>query len=395
MTTEATAKPISSAGLLSGPTPCAKPDGPTTSRSGQDRARASRSRRPAKGSVSRTLDTSGPIGFGSSTKLGPKASAGLTAFLVSSLQRRATGSILYELTWKAELTPSGRLIYRLRASNRVRTSVSDSTGWPTPTTPSGGQTWPPGTSPTGRRPDGSKATVNLEQVARIAGWITCRASDGEKNTRSREGLLKEIARKGAAHDLTMQAMLTGWATPAAAEAGGTPEQFLERKRQAIEKGAQMGVSLTSLALQAQIAGWPTTTTTMADSRNGANATAGRSEDQIGKHHSGQTLVDAARISGWVSPQNADGQGSGANQNTKSLCRQTKALRRMLIVGAPSEFPDQRSEEACADATGSSVTMAASGLLNPAHSRWLLRIPPEWDSCGATAIASTRKRRRRS
>lgn len=47
--------------------------------------------------------------------------------------------------------------------------------------------------------------------------------------------------------------LAGWATPAAREAGGTPEQFLERKRKAKEKGAQLGVSLTSLALQAQLA----------------------------------------------------------------------------------------------------------------------------------------------
>jgi hypothetical protein len=36
------------------------------------------------------------------------------------------------------------------------------------------------------------------------------------------------------------------------EAGGTPEQFLERKRKAQRAGKQLGVSLTSLALQAQL-----------------------------------------------------------------------------------------------------------------------------------------------
>lgn len=49
------------------------------------------------------------------------------------------------------------------------------------------------------------------------------------------------------------ALLTSWATPAAHEAGGTPEQFLARKEKARAKGAELGVSLTSLALQAQLA----------------------------------------------------------------------------------------------------------------------------------------------
>ena len=49
-------------------------------------------------------------------------------------------------------------------------------GWPTPTTPSGGQKWPEGTTPTGVRPDGTKATVNLENVAKLAGPARLTAS---------------------------------------------------------------------------------------------------------------------------------------------------------------------------------------------------------------------------
>jgi hypothetical protein len=48
------------------------------------------------------------------------------------------------------------------------------------------------------------------------------------------------------------AMLASWITPAAKEAGGTPEQFLARKEKAKANGSQLGISLTSLSLQAQL-----------------------------------------------------------------------------------------------------------------------------------------------
>jgi hypothetical protein len=40
-------------------------------------------------------------------------------------------------------------------------------------------------------------------------------------------------------------------------------------------------------------------------------------------------------------------------------------------------------------------MGSAGQLNPAHSRWLMGFPAVWDSCGATAMQSSRKSRRRS
>jgi hypothetical protein len=83
-----------------------------------------------------------------------------------------------------------------------------------------------------------------------------------------------------------------------------------------------------------------------DSRNGANDTANRGSSIRGSirgssiqgrpHHSGVTLVDAVRM-----------------------------------------------QKGC------------TGQLNPAHSRWLMGYPAEWDSCGATAMQSCRKSPRRS
>jgi len=122
---------ISSPGSESGPTPFASPDGPTTARSGPDRAHASLSARQAKERGLLTSGTCGPHGSGSLT------SAGLTSCLASRFRARtaSAGSTLYRLTWKERVTPSGRSIPALRAS-ALRTSGKGSItvrpGWSTP-----------------------------------------------------------------------------------------------------------------------------------------------------------------------------------------------------------------------------------------------------------------------
>jgi hypothetical protein len=59
--------------------------------------------------------------------------------------------------------------------------------------------------------------------------------------------------------MSATAVMAAWATPVVQQANGTPERFLERKRESMARGSQsMGVTLSDLNMQAQAwAGWNT------------------------------------------------------------------------------------------------------------------------------------------
>jgi len=145
-----------SPGLESGHTPCARLAGQTTAQSGPGAAPARDSASPGPEKASTTSATFGPSSSGSS------ASAALSALLASKLRVRLPlpGSILYMMTWKERVTPSGRRICALRAL-APRTSGSDCTGWPTP-----------------RREDSESTGAHrgkqdtLHSASQLAGWAT-------------------------------------------------------------------------------------------------------------------------------------------------------------------------------------------------------------------------------
>jgi hypothetical protein len=199
--------------------------------------------------------------------------------------------------------------------------------------------------------------ADLAAVASLSGWPTAAARDWKSSASNQHGVnarpLNEVAR------------LSGWGTPNSSAPGGTPEQALARK-----EGHQCGQSVTTLDHQAQLAGWPT-----AQSRDGMNSRSGMVERTGGRRRS---LDDYVMLSGWVSPQAADANGSGINQHTASLCQQVRSKLQDLENG-PARLTDSGEM-----LTGCDARMPAGGQLNPEHSRWLQGLPAAWDACAPTA-----------
>lgn len=167
-TSRAIPSATSSRGSEVGPTPSSSPVGPLTSPSGPEAAPANPLVRRVSNSGPPTPATSGRCSTSSSR------SADLTLCLASRLKERLGkgGSMEYAETWREKVTPAG-LRYWAHTASGHRTSGSDSTGWPTPTVGNAtGSQMAKDASPTGRRPDGSKATVSLNAVAQLAGWAT-------------------------------------------------------------------------------------------------------------------------------------------------------------------------------------------------------------------------------
>ena len=157
-----------------GPLPSTSPAGIAHAPYGLVPAPASPSRQRASRKPKPTNATSGQPSSASF------ASVALTLFLVNRLKKRfgTGGSMEYKQTWKEKATPLGIAYWEHTASGHP-ISGSGCTGWPTPNTNNVKGAYQDDAKNLARTESGRQ--VNLQDVARLAGWLTPCSKDERGN----------------------------------------------------------------------------------------------------------------------------------------------------------------------------------------------------------------------
>lgn len=88
---------------------------------------------------------------------------------------------------------------------------------------------------------------------------------------------------------------------------------------------------------------------------------------------------------WPTPIKSDARGSAGAEP-----RKLAELPNLVKLTGPARLTATGQIQ-----IGSTAEMTNGGQLNPAHSRWLMGLPTEWDDCAATVTLSSRHKRKRS
>lgn len=117
-------------------------------------------------------------------------------------------------------------------------------------------------------------------------------------------------------------------------------------------------------------------------------------EKVAQGHGMANLNDRVQLAGWPTPSCSNDR-TGKPESALSMNRTDGSKVQQRLQDFASICSPARLTASGQMLIGCSAGMESGGQLNPAHSRWLMGLPPEWDACAPTETPSTLKRRKSS